>query len=264
MSGKLQNPPLIYVIGKVQFNQIAQMAKWAGDIQGFFRKEGDFLDYSPEVLRFPQVWGIPQAEEITRWRYGTMKGDSRYFLECGSLCFETVAYDNFQTFQDLILDGLKKVNDMAGLNVTASVGLRFLNIFAVRETMGLRHFLAPEVCALLKGVGEGSVETYTFDVHTRERDNINISRKGCYSARGPLVPGDIDPGFLGNNPQFIECAKQKRTITLDLSCYIEESCPFGVDDITEKLSILHGHCKEAFLKSVTSEALREWGEGANA
>src|SRR5208337_1972964 len=68
---------------------------------------------------------IPVTQSI-RYIFGNMERTSGFLLDESALTFQTTAYDTFEVFLSQFLAGLRTVNEVAGLNFTERVGVRYL------------------------------------------------------------------------------------------------------------------------------------------
>jgi uncharacterized protein (TIGR04255 family) len=261
MGQKMTKPPIFYTIGQIQFSPVLGMAKFVPEIQESLR--GKFPDFKRDQmtnLRL-QIGGpggaqtqIP-TETAERWHFIDVKKTSGYILKPESLVFHTTAYETSDSFFANLLSGIQLVNKCAGLSYIESVAIRTLD--AVIPAVGRKaaDYLNPVVRGL-SGVLEGELRQSVIEsLWDIPPDGVLISR--VILAKGALAfPMDLFPLSLELSPHLRELNAEHALLDNDRQG--KGRFTFDVEEIRKKMQNVKKGVTEAFLKTVTSDALKEW------
>ena len=263
MGTKLSSAPLYYTVAQVQFNPVLDLDGYIPAIQSKMR-ETHFSDYKKEVVQrlvFPfgnaeqDQMAAPTVASQSRYLFGDIDGRSSFMLETNTLSFQTTRYDNFETFSETLLGGLRILHNALGLDFVERIGLRYLNaIQPSKDGETLRDFLVPEVLGhslrgqgqLQHSVSETCVLTASGQLVSRvliRDDHIGL----------PMELGGLAPTI---DPRFTQRKSLHAIVDTDASTTHREV--FELAKVGARLSALHDDIDKSFHATVTDHARDSW------
>jgi uncharacterized protein (TIGR04255 family) len=262
MSKKMNNAPVYFTVAQVQFNPVLNLEGYLPTIQDRMRV-AHFPDFKRETFQrlmvgfgggdggqVPTPSFLPQARCI----FGDIEGTSGFVLENNSLALQTTAYETFETFSKVLLDGLGIVHDALQLDFTQRVGLRYLDAVLPKGNESLSDYLTPEVLGLSqKLTGQMS---------------HSVSESLVMNAGGQLVSRVIiQDGHVGLPPEMMALAPRLNTrftepngrhAIIDTDAFNEQREVFNLEKIGTKMAFLHDEILKSFEATVTPHALAVW------
>ena len=138
MGEKMSNAPVYFTVAQVRFNPVLNLEAYLPTIQDRMRA-AHFPDFKRQVFQrlivpfsagdndqIPAPSFLPQARCV----FGDIEGMSEFVLENNALALQTTDCETFETFSQMLLDGLGIVHEALRLDFTERVGLRYLGLIA--------------------------------------------------------------------------------------------------------------------------------------
>lgn len=266
MSQKMNNAPVYYVIAQVRHNPVLNLGTYAPEIQDRMRKAG-YPDYRPgKTLVFnlmmqptdgsSQPHG-PATETVERHTFLSMDGTCGFIVEQGALSFHTTEYDVFDVFSKEFFAGLEIVHRCLKLDFSDRIGIRYLD--AVVPTLGqseLKDYLAPGVLGLAGYLADDIPIALTIsETHIQLQEANLLSR--TFVQNGNLgFPMDLVAQGLQVPERFQKVHGIHAIIDTDASQTSRN--PFDLNQLRDRLDMLHTKIRMAFNASVTEYALKMW------
>lgn len=263
MGKRMSNTPVYFTVVQVRFNPVLNMEGYLATIQEKMR-EVRFPDFKRAVIQqlivpfassgdagqVPTPSFVPQARCV----FGNIEGTSEFVLENNALALQTTAYDTFEVFSNMLLNGLGIVHDVVRLDFTERIGLRYLDAVLPKTGESLNDYLTPEVLGLsnkLMGNMLHSVsETFTMNTIGQliSRVIIRDGRIGLPPELVSLAP-PIDKRFT---------QQEGRHSIIDTDAFVENREAFSLDKLESTLQSLHEEILRSFRATVMPYALKAW------
>ena len=265
MGEKMSNAPVYYALAQAQFNPVAAMAKYVDEIQDHLRRKGYPL-FDPHMVTHLQFAALPgqapvepQVVHAMSWLITRADRSAGYILSPNAIIFHTTHYDTRDAFIPEILQGLKIVHDVVGLDHVSRLGLRYLDAVLPGSEENIDQYLVDG----LHGIRFGATQRYALNESVFDTDTGPIVDKGTLVARvhrsvGILgYPPDMVPNGLVPMPRFAGRDEVSHAI-IDTDHFVEGRLPLDFDRIGEQLVDLHGTIKRAFAATVSNHANAVW------
>jgi uncharacterized protein (TIGR04255 family) len=186
-----------------------------------------------------------------------MDGTRGFIVEQGALSYHTTEYDVFDAFSKELFAGLEIVHKCLTLDFSERVGIRYLD--AVVPTPGqseLKDYLAPGVLGLAGRLPDDvSIAMTISETHIQLEDANLLSR--TFVQNGPLgFPMDLAAQGLQVPERFQKVHGVHAIIDSDASQTGRNV--FDLNQLRERLNMLHTKIRMAFDASVTEHALNMW------
>jgi len=263
MGKKLTNAPVYYTVAQVQFNPVLDLDGYIPAIQSKMR-EAHFPDYKKEAFqRLVLPFGGAGQEQIaaptvtsqSRYAFGDTEVRSLFLLETNALSFQTTAYDTFETFSKVLLDGLGVLHAALRLDFVERIGLRYLDaVQPLKNGETLREFLVPEVLGhALRGEGQLQQSVSETVVSTAAGQLVSrvLIRHGHIGL--PMDLGGLAPAI---EPRFTQRESLHAIVDTDASSGRRET--FELSKVRERLAALHDDIGKSFNATVTDHARASW------
>lgn len=261
MSNKMMSAPIFYMIGQVRFSPVLRMGDFVSSIQGDLRRQfPDFVEQQLQTFEF-QISSGGGAPEIVntptkRWHFKDVNGTSGYILSRDSLSFHTTAYNTSEHFMDLLLVGLKLVNERVDLSYVEGWGIRSLDAVVPTEGRDLDFYVKANLLGLY-GRLDGQFIHSIFETSVQNAGGRLASK--AVTLVGKLgISADLAPMMLKVRPDLLNL--QGRHIVLDNDCSQTERIAFDLEEILKRLRLAKKSISEAFYAAVTDDAVALWKE----
>ena len=263
MGKKMSNAPVYFTVVQVRFNPVLNMEGYLATIQGKMR-EAHFPDFKRAVIQqlivpfassgdarqVPTPSFVPQARCV----FGNIDGTSEFVLENNALALQTTAYDTFEVFSSMLLNGLGIVHDVVRLDFTERIGLRYLDAVLPKTGESLNDYLTSEVLGLsnkLMGIKSQSLsETITMNTIGQMVSRV-IIRDGHIGLPPELI-------FLAQPIDKRFTQQEGRHSIIDTDAFVEKREAFSLDKLEATLQSLHDEILRSFRATVTPYALKSW------
>ena len=262
MGQKMNNAPVYFTVVQVRFNPVLNLESYLSTIQDRMRA-ARFPDFNRQVVQqLVMSFGggeagkppAPLLQPQARCIFGDIEGTTSFVLENNALALQTTAYETFETFSKVLLQGLKIVHEALRLDFIDRVGLRYLDAVVPKENETLSDYLMPEVLGLshrLDGQLLHSIsETITMNTAVKLVSRV-IIQDGHVG-----LPPDLVPLALKLSPRFTEPEGLHGII--DTDAFREQREVFKLDGLESVLGILHEEILKSFKATVTPHALKTW------
>lgn len=263
MGKKLSSAPVYYTVAQVQFNHVLELDSFVPAIQSKMR-EAQFPDFKKEVfqrLDFP-VLGTQQGQMVpptltsqSRYLFGDIAGSTAFLLETNALTLQTTAYDTFETFSKMFLNGLDTVHSALKLSFFERIGLRYLDaVQPLKEGETLRDFLVPEVLGLaLRGQGQLQISVSETTAMTNAGQLIArvVVRNGQIA-----LPMELSGIAMPIDARFTQREGLHAIVDTDASIAHREA--FELQKVEARLTALHDEIDISFKGTVTDHARASW------
>jgi len=198
----------------------------------------------------------PNMVNIDQFLFGNAGKTHRFILNSNALTLQTTRYGRFEDFSAKFLSALEMVHDIAQLDFTDLVGLRYFDYVAPRSNDRIEQYVVPGVRGS-NAPFNGKV-TYSFSETFSQVDHVRL-RSRVLIQDGPLVLPldtmsdglDVDQRFLGRSGWHA---------TLDTDGFVDRRIEFSTDAVRENLRVIHSAISAAFKSVVTDHALKIWNE----
>lgn len=263
MGKKLNNAPVYYTVGQVQFNPILNLDGYIPAIQAKMR-DAHFTDFKQEAFqRLVMPFGGVESSQVTsptvslqsRYIFGDMLGKSMFLLETNTLSFQTTAYDTFETFSATLLMGLAILHEALRLDFIERIGLRYLDaIQPHKQGETLRDFLVPEVIGLALR-GEGQLQHSVSETTIVSSAGQLISR--VFIRNGQIgLPLELSGSAIAIDSRFTQHEGLHAIVDTDAS-YLHRVA-FELEKMEIQLNALHDEINKSFSATVTDYARASW------
>lgn len=262
MGEKMSNAPVYFTVAQVRFNPVLNLEGYLPAIQDRMRTT-HFPDFERQIFQQLIVpFGASEGGQVptpsflaqARCIFGNIEGTSRFVLENNSLAFQATAYETFESFLKMLLDGLGIVHEALRLDFTERVGLRYLDAVLPKADETLSDYLTPEVLGLsekLTGQLSHSLsETVSINAvgHMISRVIIRDGHVGLPVELMALAP-KLDPRFT---------QPDGRHAIIDTDAFHEQREAFSLEKLESRLLALHDEIDKSFRATVTPHALAFW------
>lgn len=263
----MSNAPVYYALAQAQFNPVAAMAKYVGDIQDRLRHEGYTL-FEPLQSQHLQLGGgsqgaqgsEPQVAQMTSWLLTRADRTAGYILGPSSIAFHTTHYQTNNEFIPELLKGLAAVHAVVDLEHVSRLGLRYLDAVLPRDGESVDQYLASG----LHGVGfDDAKRRYGFSESVFETESGPMVSTGTlvsrvYKGKTPIgYPADMVPSGLVPMDRFAVSESRPHAV-IDTDHFVDGRIPLKFDEIGEQLVALHATIKKIFDATATDHARAAW------
>jgi uncharacterized protein (TIGR04255 family) len=261
---KMTSAPVYFTLAQVRFNQVLALESYVPQIQDQLRRNG-FPDTQKVVMATfnlnmpppPPSDGAPQTlpvSQTVRHTFSTMDKKAGFVLDQGSLSFQTMEYDVFETFSKTFLDGLKIVHEAVALSYTDRIGMRYLDAVYPGKGEELSEYLNESVTGLYgKLTGE---LLHSFSETRVKNSDISLVARIIVQDGKVGFPPDMQPIGLELLPRFQELYGMHAI--LDTDAALDSRITFDLQKIETCLSSVHDEVTKSFNLSVTEHALKAW------
>jgi len=255
---KLKKSPLAMVLAQVKFAPVLQIQKYIPELQEELRKKGypHFEEEQVQELVFAVGSAtVPPVRSSSRWIFGSSDWQKTVVLSQDFVVIETSNYDMFELFSSEFKKILHLVKDKVDLGRSERVGLRYINLIRGGEAKSSHLSLRQE----LRGLGASDLS----NVKSAQSTCISqaITSYGCLMVRAVHIDdgSHIPPELSSTKLKFINKPEQGEQVSiLDIDHNGEFPGDFDVEALITRLSELHVFSDNAFIASVTPEALKKW------
>jgi uncharacterized protein (TIGR04255 family) len=255
---QLNKSPLAMVLAQVKFAPVLQIQKYIPELQEILRKRNYPQFVEEQVQEFVFAVGntnLPPVQNSSRWIFGSSDWKNTIVISQDFVVIETSEYHKFERFSEEFKNVLNIIKDTVSLTRSERVGLRYVNLIRSDKAKNSQLFLRQELRGLgksdIEGVSgmQGSCVSHAVTVHGR------LMIRAVHIDDGSHIP----PELASTKLNFAyKPSKGEQVSILDIDHNGEFTSDFEVDRIIAKLSELHDFSDNAFLASVTTDALKEW------
>lgn len=262
MGTKMQNAPLYFTIGQIQFNPILNLDAYLPAIQAKMR-EMHFPDFRQEVIQElvfpasgnPAGQAAPTLTHKSRYKFGDLEGWQSFFLDQNTLLFQTTRYDTFESFLGNIMRVVAILHDEIHLDFIERLGLRYLDaVHGAFPDESLAQYLVPEVMGLANKLG-GKL-SYAIS------ETISIVPAGQLMVRVVMQNGKIGlpAELIGLTDKFSDqiMAYDGEHAIIDNDASNNQRMVFDIGNVQQRLIALHDALKAAFETIITAHAKARW------
>lgn len=260
MGTPLKNPPVYFTVTQVRFNALLKLADYLPSIQEGFRRAGypAFSTHGGVAIQFTTQDGqsVPQPVHHEQFMFANTLQTHCFVLNTDSLTFQSSQYGIFDLFSKAFLRGLALVHEIATLDFTDRVGLRYLDHVFPPSGDELRNYLVPQVHGLSAQLGGTPIHSYS-EAFNRVND-VQLRARVVIQEGRLAFPPDLLPQEMVLEKRFAE-ADGLHAI-LDTDGTIEGRQLFSLEAVGNQLAAIHDVISAAFLATVTEHALSAWSE----
>lgn len=255
---KLNQSPLAMVLAQVKFAPVLQIQKYIPELQEILRKKNYPHFVEEQVQEFVFAVGntnLPPVQNSSRWIFGSSDWKNTVVLSQDFVVIETSEYDKFEKFSAEFLKILKIVKETVSLTRSERIGLRYVNLIRSEQPNDSQLFLRQELRGLGKTDIEGASGMQGSCVSHAVTPHGRLMIRAVHIDDGSHIP----PELTSTKLKFAyKPVKGEQVSILDIDHNGEFAGDFEVDGIISKLSELHDFSDNAFLASVTPDALKAW------
>jgi uncharacterized protein (TIGR04255 family) len=260
---KMTSAPVFFTLAQVRFNQVLALESYVPQIQDQLRRKG-YPDTQKVVtatfnLNMPPApndaapQSLPVSQTI-RHTFSTIDKKAGFILDQGSLSFQTMEYDVFETFSQTLLGGLRIVHDAVSLSYTDRIGMRYLDAVYPNKGEDLSEYLNESVIGLYRKLAGELLHSFS---ETRVKDgHISIVARIIVQDGRIGFPPDMQPIGLELLPRFQELYGMHAILDTDASH--DARATFDLGQIESRLLDVHDSVTKSFNLSVTKHALKAW------
>jgi uncharacterized protein (TIGR04255 family) len=260
---KMTSAPVYFTLAQVQFNQVLALESYVPQIQDQLRRKGypdtqrlvtaTFNLNMPPAPNDASAQSLPVSQAI-RHTFSTIDKRAGFILDQGSLSFQTMEYDVFETFSQTLLEGLAIVHDTVSLSYTDRIGMRYLDAVYPGKGEELSEYLTESVIGLYGKLPGELLHSFS---ETRVKDNgINVVARVIVQDGRVGFPPDMQPIGLELLPRFMELYGMHAILDTDASQDLRTT--FDLSQIKSSLANVHDVVTKSFNLSVTEHALKAW------
>lgn len=251
---KLENQPLIFVLAEFRFSTVMQISEYIPKLQELLRKQYPIPHTSKEQLVRVQPDGIALSS-IDRWAFISADRKNAIDINQDRLVFMTANYPRFEGFSKECENAIEKLVEVVDPSLINRIGLRFSDLVVIDDSEEIGDLVDEQFAypKCLKGLGRAR-QSRTENFFDTGIGGLMI--RTLYGEHELTSLPDMHELPISITPKS---GKGNRMI-LDFDHYWEskeESVSFDIDDIMEKLGMLHETSRDAFWKMTTDYARNE-------
>lgn len=270
MAQKWVNPPVMYTVTQVRFNQILAMENYVSAIQEELRRIG-FSGYRKDVINALTI-SIGQSDgpqqilqPVSRHIFSNRENTSGFTLETNALSFQTADYNVFESFLSTFREVLSIVHNKVSLDYIERIGVRYLDAVVPREGEEVERYLTPEVLGMSNKVktykSPGKlIHSYTETVSLNEATGSTLVAKVIIQDGKINLPPEIAQISYPINSKFSSFEGSFAIIDTD-GFKDTNKMPFDLDMVCQTLDDLHLEISESFKNTASETALKFWEFG---
>lgn len=258
----MTNAPVYFTVAQVRFNPVLNLESYLSSIQDRMRI-AHFPDFNRQVSQqLVMSFGgddagkppTPLFQPQARCIFGNIEGTTSFVLENNALALQTTAYETFETFSKMLLQGLKIIHEALHLDFIERVGLRYLDAVLPKENETLSDYLMPELLGLSHKLDSRLLHSISETVTMNTAVKL-VSRVIIQDGHVGL-PQDLASLAPMLDPRFTE--PEGRHGIIDTDAFRELREAFKLDGLESVLVVLHEEILRSFKATVTPHALKTW------
>jgi len=257
----LKNPPVYFTMAQARFNALLNLDAYLASIQDAMRK-ADFPDFSSRKTFTLQINAserpgtLPNLGSIDQFLFGNTGRTHRFILNPDSLTLQSTRYGRFEEFSARFQQGLATIHEIAKLDFTDRVGLRYLNNVVPRPDDNLDQYVARGVRGSDPPLN-GEV-VYSFSETFCHIGDVRL-RSRVFIQQGQLA---FPPDVMADGMEIEKRLRENsgRHATLDVDGIVNKRVAFSRDMVGQHLRTIHEVTDAAFKSAVTDHALKAWDE----
>jgi uncharacterized protein (TIGR04255 family) len=170
------------------------------------------------------------------------------------MALQTTAYDVFEAFSGLFMQGLGVIHDALKLEFSERIGLRYFDAVIPKENESLADYLIPEVTGLSEKLS-GQLSHVVSETVTTNLAGKLVSRVVIRDGHVglPLGTRALAPKL---DSRFTQT--EGRHAILDTDAFREQREPFDLNKLETTMKDLHTEIRKSFDITVTPHALKVW------
>jgi uncharacterized protein (TIGR04255 family) len=251
---RLEDSPLVLVLGVVRISPILLMEKYIPQIQEELRTQFPRLKKS-EIKQFhfgPEL----QVESAKKWTFTDRAERTAVSITQNSVSLQTTAYGMFDDFIEQLTRAVTVAGRNAGIAEFDRLGLRYIDLIRPVPGQEASEFLSPALRSL-RPADFGALEMWQrHEFVSKTSEGVLVVRTSEQTGQTPLPP-DLGGSDLPMKPLP---SPGDRVVLLDIDHFSEGARDFDVPAISEAFWRLHDYCDIAFRTATTEDARRSvWG-----
>lgn len=248
---KLKNAPVIYALCQVRFSPVLRIGDHIPDIQERHRKAFPrFAEQQVQTIQFVPGENLPKPDFRKRWVFTDKPNRTGFVIHQDSVVFHTTQYDVFESFLDSFRAVLKSIDELAEVDLSERIGLRFIDFVVSRPSLALDDLVRDE----LKGF---RMDDATQVFHQEDTICDTPAGRMRFRLTRGIHQSPLPPDLQSSLEMNVEVPSEP-SIILDTDHFNEETRDFDVEEICRLIDDLHRHTGTAFRAAVTKEALKAW------
>ena len=269
MGAKMNDAPVYFTIAQAQYNMLPSVDAYLQGIGDAMRQAG-FADYKispvlqvhieiPPPGSEPAQPPRPPAQQVLRYIFSDMSGTSGFVLLPNALSYYTTAYETFDPFAAIFLQGLQTVHEaVGGLSFIDRLSLRYLDAMVPKGGEVVNSYLARELQGLPVRMPESK---FLYSMTQAMQMQPGVGNFLCRSIvqNGPVgLPPELALEGLTLPQKFVGFIGPHAVLDTDGS-YAQREV-FDLEKIAIRLQSLHDEINQVFRASVTDHARHMWKE----
>jgi uncharacterized protein (TIGR04255 family) len=258
---KMNNAPVVYVIGVIRFPVITDFDSFAKEVSAAIAD-----DYpAGKDLVIPQIslvlgdQGVQvQSETVKIWQYRTVDFKSAVFLNKDAIGLHTIAYDHHEDFLDRLLKVAKAAVKTGQVRLVETIALRYLDLIVPKEGEGLSQYVDEKVLPdTIDVAGLNLVEGVTslnMDTGMGSALRVQIARKPA-----AVFPVDLNsPLLIDNKWNIPRPSGDFATLDADHSMTMSPPSTIDLGELRTNMFNLRQPIRDIFDKITTQHAMEVW------
>lgn len=258
---KMNNAPVVYVIGVVRFPVIADFDTFAKEFAAGIADEYP----APKDLEIPQIslhlgdQGVQvQSETGLIWQYRSADYKWAVFLNKDVVGLHTIAYTDHAEFLERMLRVVEVAARSTQIRLVETIALRYLDLVVPREGESLSQYVDDKV---LPGAIDVAGLTIIEGVTSLNMDTGKGSLLRVQIARKPaaVFPVDLNsPLLLDNKWNIPRPSGDFATLDADHSMTMSPPSPIDLGQLKDNMFNLRQPIRDIFDKITTQHAMEVW------
>lgn len=256
---RLNNGPLFYVLGVLDFEPLLKLGDYIPMIQENLRLVGFPLIQQAFTSEITFDGQSVTTNQLPQWAFTTPDHKSAIILTQSKIAVETVDYRGFQEFSATLKNALYALRHIPGLIIAQRLGLRYVNAIQPEADKGFDTVLHERLAGVDSFNGLDQLAINMAISGTSEHGRLTIQvRQAPHGVNAQsdtfMLPPDITP--KGTPSIRVDPRRPSRLLDLDHSALIGED--LNPEGILQLATRLHTALDSAFLESITQDAFDSW------
>ncbi|MFT6915191.1 MAG: hypothetical protein ACJAWL_001494 [Motiliproteus sp.] len=258
--GQLSKAPLVYVVGMVQTQPLANLLRYIPQIQDTLRKL--YPDYKQQSLQDVQIHvspeGVTQSENTANIRYVFTSVDKKWgvAIQSNRIFLHTTAYAGFEDFSKRLLEFLDIYSEIVALDYYQGIGIRYIDLISPTDEHQVSDILQDRFLPL-------ALDDFKTDAPTQGRlEFYNPTEHGALIMRSHIMANQmtVPQDLLDLYTPLGEPQQVTNSVILDTDHCTQSNAliPFDSVTVVAIMDELHKAASHAFRKAVAPQALEDW------
>ncbi len=254
---RLSHSPLVVVVAEARFSAVMAIEKFIPDIQEQLRHKG-FPRFGKNQIHeiLVQQNAAPKVSLTDRFEFQNKDQSVGIVLTPNSVAIHTSKYKNFEDFEEIFATVLTVVNRVLDLSLLERVGLRYIDMVRIDQSVGerLMDYLKPGLLGL--DPDRIGAKDWAGRLEQSGRSEFGMLVVKCLQ-HNQILPPDLLPSSLSYGITL----RQGEVVTLlDFDHFATKANEFDPKYVVVAIGELHDALDLAFREAVTDEALIRWGK----